>query len=69
ALSDLLSRFDVSWAHQSAATVFDRLAGELPAFAGLSWRRLPATGASLHMPDAHPKLSDQAAETASEATA
>jgi NADH-quinone oxidoreductase subunit G len=68
-LSDLLSRFDAGWAHQSASTVFDRLAGELPAFAGLSWRRLPATGASLHVPEAHPKLSDQAAEAASEATA
>jgi len=68
-LSDLLSRFDINWAHQSAATVFDRLAGELPAFAGLSWRRLPATGASLHVPDAHPKVSDQAAETATEASA
>jgi NADH-quinone oxidoreductase subunit G len=68
-LSDLLSRFDISWAHQSASTVFDRLAGELPAFAGLSWRRLPATGASLHVPEAHPKVSDQAAETATEASA
>ncbi len=68
-LSDLLSRFDAGWAHQSAASVFDRLASELPAFASLSWRRLPATGASLHVPEAHPKLSDQAAEAASEATA
>ncbi|HEV7503297.1 MAG TPA: molybdopterin-dependent oxidoreductase [Thermoanaerobaculia bacterium] len=71
-LSDLLSRFDAAWSPLSAgaaSTVFDRLAGELPAFAGLSWRRLPATGASLHVPEAHPKLSDQAAEAASEATA
>lgn len=68
-LSDLLSRFDAAWAHQSASTVFDRLAGELPAFAGLTWRRLPATGASLHVPEAHPALSDQAAETATEASA
>src|SRR4051812_7994155 len=68
-LADLLSRFETGWAQLSAATVFDRLAGELPAFAGLSWRRLPATGASLHMPEAHSKLSDQAAEAASEATA
>jgi NADH-quinone oxidoreductase subunit G len=69
-LSDLLSRFDAGWAHLSASTVFDRIAGELPAFAGLSWRRLPATGASLHVADApHPKLSDQAAEAASEASA
>jgi NADH-quinone oxidoreductase subunit G len=72
-LSDLLSRFDAGWVPLSAgaaATVFDRLAGELPAFAGLTWRRLPATGASLHVPDApHPKLSDQAAEAASEASA
>ena len=68
-LSDLLSRFDAGWAPLSAgaaATVFDRLG----VFAGLSWRRLPATGASLHVPEApHPKLSDQAAEAASETSA
>jgi NADH-quinone oxidoreductase subunit G len=71
-LSDLLSRFDAGWSPLSAgaaSTVFDRLAGELPAFAGLSWRRLPATGASLHVPEAHPTLSDEAAETATEASA
>ena len=66
-LADLLSRFEAGWTHLSAATVFDRLAAELPAFAGLSWQRLPATGAALHVPGAHPKVSDQAAETASEA--
>ena len=34
ALGDLLSRFDAAWANQSPGKVFDRLAGELPAFAG-----------------------------------
>ena len=68
ALSDLLSRFETGWTQLSAATVFDRIASELPAFAGLSWRRLPATGAALHVPEAQPKLSDQAAETAREAS-
>ena len=67
-LSDLLSRFETGWTQLSAATVFDRLASELPAFTGLSWRRLPATGAALHVPEATPKLSDQATETAREAS-
>jgi NADH-quinone oxidoreductase subunit G len=67
-LSDLLSRFDAGWAHLSASTVFDRLASELQAFAGLSWRRLPATGAALQVPGAVPRLSDAAAETAREAS-
>ena len=47
--------------------MFDRLAGELPAFAGLSWHDLPATGAPLNVPGALDRLSDQAAEAASEA--
>jgi NADH-quinone oxidoreductase subunit G len=68
ALGDLLSRFDAAWANQSPGKVFDRLAGELPAFAGLNWHDLPATGAALNVPGALHRLSDQAAETSSEAS-
>lgn len=68
ALSDLLSRFDAAWAGQSPGKVFDRLAGELPAFAGLNWHDLPATGAALAVPGAAHHLSDPAAEAASEAS-
>jgi NADH-quinone oxidoreductase subunit G len=66
ALGDLLSRFDAAWANQSPGKVFDRLAGELPAFAGLNWHDLPATGAALNVPGAVHRLPDQAAEAASE---
>ena len=73
ALGDLLSRFDAAWGtppnSQSPGKVFDRLAGELPAFAGLNWHDLPATGATLNVPGAPHRLSDLAAETSSEASA
>ena len=69
ALGDLLSRFDAAWANQSPGKVFDRLAGELPAFAGLHWHDLPATGATLNVPGAPHRLSDAAVETSSEASA
>ncbi|HEV3073789.1 MAG TPA: molybdopterin-dependent oxidoreductase, partial [Thermoanaerobaculia bacterium] len=52
ALSELLARYDARWANLGAAAVFDRLAAELPAFAGLSWHHLPATGAALDVPAA-----------------
>jgi NADH-quinone oxidoreductase subunit G len=52
ALSELLARYDARWANLGAAAVFDRLAAELPAFAGLSWHHLPATGAALDLPAA-----------------
>jgi NADH-quinone oxidoreductase subunit G len=68
-LGDLLSRFDAGWANLSPGAVFDKLAGELPAFAGLHWHGLPATGAALNVPGATHKISDQAAEAASEASA
>jgi NADH-quinone oxidoreductase subunit G len=68
ALGDLLSRFDPAWAGLSPGKVFDRLAGELPAFAGLSWHDLPATGAALNVPGARHRLTDQAAEASSEAS-
>jgi NADH-quinone oxidoreductase subunit G len=52
ALAELLARYDARWANLTAAEVFDRLAAELPAFAGLAWRELPATGAPLAVPQA-----------------
>jgi NADH-quinone oxidoreductase subunit G len=52
ALSELLARYDARWANLGAPAVFDRLAAELPAFAGLSWQHLPATGAALDVPAA-----------------
>jgi NADH-quinone oxidoreductase subunit G len=52
ALTDLLSRFDAGWAGLTTAAVFDRLAEELPAFAGLRWEGIPATGAELKLPEA-----------------
>jgi NADH-quinone oxidoreductase subunit G len=52
ALSELLARWDARWANLAAPAVFDRLAAELPAFAGLSWHHLPATGAALDLPAA-----------------
>ncbi len=61
ALAELLGRYDARWANLGAPAVFDLLAGEIPAFAGLSWRHLPATGAELDLPQAHafaePRLS------------
>lgn len=52
ALSELLARYDARWANLTAPAVFDRLAAALPAFAGLSWHRLAATGAALALPAA-----------------
>ncbi len=68
-LSDLLSRFDPSWAGLTAGKVFDRLAAEIPAFVGLSWKGLPATGASLNVPGAQAHLTDAAAAAVPEVTA
>jgi NADH-quinone oxidoreductase subunit G len=68
ALGDLLSRFEEGWSNLTPGKVFDRLAGEIPAFAGLHWHGLPATGAALNVPGAAHHLSDQAAEAASEAS-
>ncbi len=50
ALSDLLSRFDARWAGLDAGGAFERLAQQVPAFSGLSWNELPATGAPLNAP-------------------
>jgi formate dehydrogenase major subunit len=63
ALCDLLGRFDAKWAGLTADKVFDRIASEVPAFAGHTWHSLPATGSALHVPGAHSAMSDAAAET------
>jgi NADH-quinone oxidoreductase subunit G len=65
-LTDLLSRFDPKWAGLTTAQVFDRIAAEVPAFAGLQWRTLPATGASLHVPGAEPMMTDTVAQSVPE---
>jgi NADH-quinone oxidoreductase subunit G len=46
-LGALLRRLDPSWTATTAAAVFARLAAEVPAFAGLSWQSLGATGVPL----------------------
>src|SRR6185503_14137985 len=46
-LSAVLRRLEPSWKPRTAAEVFDRLAAEVPAFAGLSWRSVPPMGAPL----------------------
>ncbi|MFL6193725.1 MAG: molybdopterin-dependent oxidoreductase, partial [Thermoanaerobaculia bacterium] len=69
ALCDLLSRADAGYANLAPGAVFDRLAAELPAFAGLNWHDLPATGAALNVPGAAHRISDAAAEASSEADA
>jgi NADH-quinone oxidoreductase subunit G len=52
ALSELLARYDARWANLGAAAVFDLLAAEIPAFGGLAWSHLPATGAELDLAQA-----------------
>jgi NADH-quinone oxidoreductase subunit G len=47
-LADLLSRFEPSLAGLTPELVFDHLAETQPAFAGLTLRGLPASGAPLH---------------------
>lgn len=63
--ADLLSRFDGGWSAKPAKTVqtaevFDRLAAELPAFAGLTFDALRATGAPLNVPEAAAPLAPPA---------
>ena len=52
ALGAVLHRFDAKWQATTAAAVFDRMAAELPALAGLTWAKVPATGVSLQMAEA-----------------
>ncbi len=49
ALRDVLARFEPQWGQASAASVFALLAATVPAFAGLDFARLPATGAPLSL--------------------
>ena len=65
-LADLLSRFDPSWSKLSTGHVFDRLAGEHPAFAGLSWDDIPAVGVTLNVPQAKAVADATAASVAQE---
>src|SRR6185369_12851185 len=53
-LCDLLGRFEQSWPQRTPGAVFDKLAAEIPAFAGITWESLPATGAPLHVAGAPP---------------
>ncbi|MEA2562485.1 MAG: NADH-quinone oxidoreductase subunit [Acidobacteriota bacterium] len=62
-LSELLGRFEAKWAGLTADKVFDRIGSEVPAFAGLTWHTLPATGSALHVPGANPMMSETTAET------
>jgi NADH-quinone oxidoreductase subunit G len=65
-LVDLLTRFDPSWAKLSTGQVFDRLAGEHPAFAGLSWDDIPAVGVTLNVPQAQAAVDSATASVAQE---
>jgi len=59
--AELLARFDGSRPKAvQAAEVFDRLAAELPAFAGLTFDSLRATGAPLNVPEAAAPLAPPA---------
>jgi len=65
-LADLLARFDTGWSQRTAGQAFDRLAGENPAFAGLSWDEIPAVGVTLNVPQAQAAGSAAAASVAQE---
>lgn len=56
ALGDLLACFDDAWSDEvTPGEVFDRMAADVPAFSGLAWAELPATGASLQAPSESPE--------------
>jgi NADH-quinone oxidoreductase subunit G len=65
-LIDLLARFEPSWARLTVPAVFDQLAGEIPAFAGITWESLPATGTTLNVPGARARLDAISAERVAE---
>jgi NADH-quinone oxidoreductase subunit G len=46
-LAAVLRRLDPTWKAATASEVFDRMAAEVPAFAGLSWKGVPPTGVAL----------------------
>ena len=55
-LGGLLERFDRSWSDEATpAGVFDRMAAGLPAFSGLAFDDLPATGTPLAAPAEAPE--------------
>jgi predicted molibdopterin-dependent oxidoreductase YjgC len=66
--AELLARFGVQ-AGTTPAAVFDNLAAELPAFAGLTFDALPATGAPLNVPQAAAELAAPAPPENSEGIA
>ncbi|HRC84378.1 MAG TPA: hypothetical protein PK413_02070, partial [Thermoanaerobaculia bacterium] len=43
-LTEILARFDAAWAGLTEAQVFDRLAARVPAFSGVRFEAVPATG-------------------------
>ena len=46
-LRDLLARFEPQWGQATSASAFALLAASVPAFAGLEYAKLPATGSAL----------------------
>jgi len=55
-LGDLLSRFGGEWSDEvTPGEVFDRMAADQPAFSGLAWEEIPATGAALQAPTEFPE--------------
>jgi NADH-quinone oxidoreductase subunit G len=53
-LAELLSRFDPKWTNLGLPEVFERMAAEIPALAGLTWKKIPATGVQLNVPGQQP---------------
>ncbi|HJX28990.1 MAG TPA: molybdopterin-dependent oxidoreductase, partial [Thermoanaerobaculia bacterium] len=68
ALVELLARFDSSWSKLTVGQVFDRLAAEHPAFAGISWSDIPAVGTTLNVPQARAATDAATASTAQESS-
>ncbi|MEO8503194.1 MAG: molybdopterin-dependent oxidoreductase [Acidobacteriota bacterium] len=57
ALRELLARFDTKFTADSAAAVFDLMAKQIPALAGLTYSSLPATGVVLRPTPSSPTVS------------
>jgi NADH-quinone oxidoreductase subunit G len=51
-LATVLQKLDGTWQATTAGSVFDRMAAEVPALAGLTWSKVPATGVALQMAEA-----------------
>jgi NADH-quinone oxidoreductase subunit G len=67
-LIELLGRFDPSWSKLTLGQVFDRLAAEHSAFAGISWNDIPAVGTTLNVPQARAAVDAATASTAQESS-